>query len=153
MKRLLIIIPLLLMTGCSTVNHVALMEAKVNALSSGMEKCGDNAGCQVALTAFIFGGGLDTPQEAGPVQYAAAFLPYANLLLNAYSLTMGGGGSANAMYVKGSNNTFIGWNRTSADRQSSVSADFGVDIANYFNNRYYTQTGADGATTQGDMMR
>ena len=112
---------LLLASGCaSQTDQVALTQAKLEAFATSMSKCGDNQGCQVAMTAYVFGGGLNTPKEAGPVEYAAAFLPYANLFLNAYSMTLGGGGSANAMYVKGSNNTFIGWNKASADRELSL---------------------------------
>jgi len=152
-----LISPLLLvlaLTSCAN-NQQATLElktAQVKMLTEGMAACKDDSGCKVALTAFVFGGGLDMPQEAGPVQYAAAFLPYANLFLQAYGMTLGGGGSASAMYVKGSNNTFIGWNRTSADRSSSVRADFGVDMTSYFNNKYYSQTGGDGASTLGDTQ-
>jgi hypothetical protein len=152
MVRITLLLFILVFQGCgSQINRAELLRAKVDILSSGMSTCGDNAGCQIALTAFVFGGGLETPREDGVVQYAAALLPYANLFLNAYSLTLGGGGSANAMYVKGSNNTFIGWNKASSDRNSVLNSDFGSSVTSYFNNRDYTQTGADGATTQGDV--
>lgn len=123
----LIILTVFSLSGCagSQTSQLEIKQLQLEALTTGMSKCGNNQGCQVALTAWLFGGGMNV-QEEGVVQYAAALLPYANLALTAYNMALGGSGSGGqGVVINRSNNvSLVGFNKNSLKGGGTLNAQF-----------------------------
>lgn len=132
MKKLLpLLFAVFLLSSCAGVDQTNQLIAdgnaqRLQAYADGMAGCGDNAACQVGLTA-AFAGGLGQQQFFKPdtaVDYLRAGLPYMDILYRSYAIwgTSGGTSGDRAVnYIKGDGNTLLIGNRTSGDNGSTAS--------------------------------
>ena len=144
-----------LLSACAGVDTANQLIADSNSqrltvYADGMAGCGDNAACQVGLTA-AFAGGLGQQQFFRPdtaVDYLRAGLPYAEIGLRAYSIWGAAGGTSGdraATIVRGDGNTLLVGNRVSAADQSTASIPVDVDYSRLYDggyNRIFTGGGA-----------
>jgi hypothetical protein len=158
---LLLIVSLSLLPGCADINDTnkLIAEANVDRLSKyadGMVACGDNAACQVGVSAAYFSGAgqqnFFRPDTA--VDYLRAGLPYAELGTRWYQLFLGSAGTSgdrSSIYVKGDGNSFNLGNDLSAAYGSSLTVDWSNQSVktNSLYNRSYT-LGADRGTVADD---
>ena len=108
---------------------------RFKAFSEGMAGCRDNAACQVGL-AMGFSANLGQqdfykPETTSDLLHA--FLPYATLgvdVAQLWRMVPTNGDSNGGFIITGDNNqlTNLG-NKLTADNQSSITADFGADVA------------------------
>lgn len=137
--------------GCADKSAMLeLRKAQVTMFTEGMKACGKDEGCKVGLTAFVFGGGLDLPQEETISSVLVAAIPYARTAVDIIQILNGaGGGGGNGMLVlRGNNNTIIGvGNRMNADHRSSVgmTLNSSQSATTYTGNRQYTLGGNSGS--------
>ena len=145
----------MLLTACAGVDTANQLIAdsnsqRLSAYADGMAGCGDNAACQVGLTA-AFAGGLGQQQFFRPdtaVDYLRAGLPYAEIGLRAYSIWGAAGGTSGdraATIVRGDGNTLLVGNRVSAADQSTASIPVDVAYSRLYDggyNRLFTGGGA-----------
>jgi hypothetical protein len=158
MKRLMglvlvMLLPPLLLSGCadfSTVNTAIMDNNRMTreAFARGMAECGDNAACQVGVTAAYFSNAgqqeLFRPETAK--DYLQAGLPYANLALTGFGMYWNGSGNGtsgdrSSIYVKGDGNTFSLGNKLSASEYSSATMSLNPSYTRWYDggyNRDYT---------------
>lgn len=155
MNMLLAMLLPALLSACAGVDTTNQLIAdsnsqRLSAYADGMAGCGDNAACQVGLTA-AFAGGLGQQQFFRPdtaVDYLRAGLPYAELGLRAYSIWGAAGGTSGdraATIVRGDGNTLLIGNRVSASEQSTASHPIDLAYSRLYDggyNRTYTGGGA-----------
>jgi hypothetical protein len=121
--------------------------ARLTAFTKGVAACNGNAACQVAITAAFFSGAGQQPyyREDSPLDYikASGFIlgPVVDVLRLYHAASGSGNGGVN---VIGDNNQLIGWNRLTADNQSSVSGTFDVDSS--IEHLVYTQDSTHGSS-------
>lgn len=122
----LIICAAVALSGCadhSAINTAIMENNRLTreAYADGLAGCGDNAACQVGVTAAYFSGAgqqeLFKPETAK--DYLQAGLPYANLALTAFGLYWNNSGNGTSgdrasIYAKGDGNTFVMGNKLSA---------------------------------------
>lgn len=163
MKTLLwgmILLFCLIPSGCADINatNKLIADSNTNRLSQyadGMAACGDNAACQVGLSAAFFSGAgqqIFFRPDTG-VDYLRAGLPYADLALRGYQVFTGSGisGDRASFYVKGDGNSFNLGNELSATDSSSLAVDWSNQSTkkNSLYNRLYT-LGGDSGTVADD---
>lgn len=154
MKRLLLILPMLL-TGCAdqSIRELNTQIMESNSLSriayaEGMAGCGDNAACQVGVTASYFStaGQQQLVKPDTSLDYVKATLPFAQLGLQAFGIYWNGSGSGTSgdrasTYVKGDGNTFVMGNKLTATDYASTSLTFTPSYTRTYDggyNRSYT---------------
>lgn len=151
MRILLPLFLALMLSSCAGVDQTNQLIAdgnaqRLQAYADGMAGCGDNAACQVGLTA-AFAGGLGQQQFFKPdtaVDYLRAGLPYADILYRSYAIWGGGGGTSGdraVNYIKGDGNTLLIGNRTSSDNGSTASLSLNPSYTRRYDgggNRNYT---------------
>jgi hypothetical protein len=159
---------MLVMSGCADINATNQLiadqnEARLAAYADGMAACGNNAACQVGLSAAYFSGAgmaqFIKPDTA--LDYARGFLPYAQLVLDAWrTFRYAGGhssGDSSGFLVTGNNNSFFGiGNRQTADNGSSLASTWSTSFFQQpiSNSRFFDLTGTgieaneNGATVQ-----
>lgn len=120
----LIIVVAMLLTGCARDNSQQI--AMLRAYNAALANCNGEPGCLVGTQASFYSGAY-TQQEDTGVALLAAGVPYFRMFLDFYSIYKGSTGSGGGNFlVKGNNNQFIGFNRVTADRSSSVRSSFDV---------------------------
>lgn len=153
MKRLFLILPLLL-SGCADgVRELNTQIMESNSLSriayaEGMAGCGDNAACQVGVTASYFSsaGQQQLVKPDTSLDYVKATLQFAQLGLQAFGMYWygqgnGTSGDRSSMFVKGDGNTFVMGNKLSADNGGSTGLSFSQSYTRSYDggyNREYT---------------
>lgn len=124
LSLVLVITAALMFSGCARDNSQQI--AMMKAYNSALANCKGEPGCLVGTQASFYSGAY-TQQEDTGVALLAAGIPYFRMALDFYGIYKGSTGSGGGNFlVKGNNNQFIGFNRASADRSSSVSAPFDV---------------------------
>ena len=153
-KQLIALSVLICLCSCADINDTNKLIAAANTgrltqYAEGMATCGENAACQVGLSAAYFSGSgqqnFFRPDTA--VDYLRAGLPYAELGTRWYQLFLGSAGTSgdrSSIYVKGDGNSFNLGNDLSAAYGSSLTVDWSNQSVktNSLYNRSYT-LGAD----------
>jgi hypothetical protein len=160
MKKLLTLIALTLtLSSCAnyslTSNHAEVNQLIANAntarftsFAAGMVACNDNAACQVGL-AMGFSANLGQqafykPETTSDLLHA--FLPYATLgvdVARLWRMAPTNGDSSGGFIITGDNNQLNGWNRLTADNQSTLTGSF--DTTNAIEHLVYNQANSDKA--------
>jgi hypothetical protein len=151
-----------LLTSCAdyqTVNDAIMENNRLTreAFQRGLAACGENAACQVGVTAAYFSGAgqqeLFKPESAK--DYLTAFYPYALLAERAFGTYWNGSGSGASgdrasIYVKGDGNTFAMGNRLSAADYSLATMSLTPSYNRTFDGGYNrTYTGLQPITDEG----
>lgn len=128
MKRFLNAVFLLfagiLLSGCATDNQANKL-ALLDAIASAGAKCKGEPGCIATLNAAIYSGAINQQDSSSVPAIAAALFPYARLGLDIFNIVYGAGGGGQGFVLnRSNNNTFIGFNKQSADRSSTINAAF-----------------------------
>lgn len=153
---LVCLVVFLYLPGCADINATNKLIAAANSsrlaqYADGMAACGDNAACQVGLSAAYFSGAgqqnFFRPDTA--VDYLRAGLPYAELGTRWYQLFLGSAGTSgdrSSIYVKGDGNSFNLGNDLSAAYASSLTVDWSNQSVktNSLYNRSYALGGESG---------
>jgi hypothetical protein len=124
MKKILCLVSLLIpLSGCADRSGIntAIMEnnrANREAMADGLAACGDNAACQVGVTAAYFSSAGQQPliPEETALDYTKAILPFAQLGLQAFGMYWYGQGNGTSgdrasTFVKGDGNVFVSGNK------------------------------------------
>lgn len=118
---LTLLLPFIVLAGCA---DPAARVTAFKAYNEALANCNDKPGCLAATQAAFYSGALESKEDS-VISILAALFPYARLAGDMYTLGRGGANSGGyGMFVKGNNNQFIGFNKTSADRSSSVFSPF-----------------------------
>lgn len=122
MKLVLVLFAVFTLAGCAQpqTDSRELMDSYGSALA----KCNGEVGCITALQGAFYSGAFRPAQQDTIGSVLITALPWGRLILEGLHLYHGSSGGGQGFFVKGNNNQFIGFNRASADRSSSVSAPF-----------------------------
>jgi len=137
LNSLLIVCVMLATSGCAdqSIRELNTQIMESNSLSriayaEGIAACGDNAACQVGVTASYFStAGQQLVKPDTSLDYVKATLPFAQLGLQAFGMYWYGQGNGTSgdrasTYVKGDGNTFVMGNKLTADNQGSTALSF-----------------------------
>jgi len=126
-RTILLIAVLTMLSGCAgnQTDRLAFM----GAFSDAVANCKGEAGCVASMNAALYTG-MFTKNEDSVTGIITSALPWGNLALEVFRTVYGGGGSGQGFNLnRSNNNTFIGFNQTSAKGYAQIDSPFTATTA------------------------